>query len=91
MFAVSFLTFLHGLLHPFRGVGYQFYSGIAGSFLMPSGLWAAVLFIARRHSRHHAELCEEVRDGLSRRGGSGLKVFSGETVGVTTSSDPEGW
>lgn len=43
-------SFLWDLFHPLRGDGYQFWSGIAGSFLtsLPGWLFAGVLFY-----RHH--------------------------------------
>lgn len=46
----------HWFFHPLRGLGYQFWSGIAGSFLtsLPGWVVAAILFW-----RHHN--CKERR------------------------------
>ncbi|MGZ6570459.1 MAG: hypothetical protein ACXVHB_05980 [Solirubrobacteraceae bacterium] len=50
-------SFMWILLHPLRGDGYQFWSGIAGSFLtsMPGRLIAGFLFY--RHHNCHQNRC----------------------------------
>lgn len=52
------VAFLNGFFwHPLHGDGYQFWSGIAGSFLtsLPSWLIAALLFL--RHRNCHVRGC----------------------------------
>ena len=43
---------LHDLWHPLFGRGYQFWSGIAGSFILGGGLWAGVYALLRKHNCH---------------------------------------
>lgn len=50
--AVSFLQFLHDVFHPLRGFGYQFWSGIAGSFVLGGGIWVGLFAYLRRHNCH---------------------------------------
>lgn len=49
MSALAASFWLHDLWHPLVGRGYQFWSGIAGSFVLGGGMWAAALTHYRRH------------------------------------------
>ena len=40
------------LLHPLTGRGYQFWSGIAGSFVVGGSLWAGTFAFWRHHNCH---------------------------------------
>lgn len=48
--AASF--WLHDIFHPLRGLGYQFWSGIAGSFVLGGGVWVGLLTYLRKHNCH---------------------------------------
>jgi len=50
--AVAFTLFVHDLFHPLRGWGYQFWSGIAGSFVLGGGIWVGSATLLRRHNCH---------------------------------------
>lgn len=56
MLAVASL-FAHWLFHPLHGNGYQFWSGIAGSFLTSLPGWLVALALFLRHRNCHVHRC----------------------------------
>lgn len=48
--AASFWT--HDIFHPLNGNGYQFWSGIAGSFITGGGIWTGVVHGFLKHNCH---------------------------------------
>ena len=53
-YAIAFTLFLREILHPLRGWGYQFWSGIAGSFLLGGGIWTGLaLGLYKRNCHVH--------------------------------------
>lgn len=55
IFAASF--WLHAFWHPLHGDGYQFWSGIAGSFLTSLPGWAVALALFLRQRNCHVYRC----------------------------------
>lgn len=49
--------FAHWFFHPLRGLGYQFWSGIAGSFLTSLPGWFAALAIYLTHHNCQKKGC----------------------------------
>lgn len=48
----------HGYFwHPFYGTGYQFWSGIAGSFITAAPGWIVALVLFLRHQNCHVKRC----------------------------------
>ena len=52
MILVAHSFWLHDFWHPLRGLGYQFWSGIAGSFVLGGGIWVGALATLRKHNCH---------------------------------------
>lgn len=50
-------TFWQMLTHPLWGAGYQFWSGIAGSFVVSLPPWIVALVLFIRHKNCHHKRC----------------------------------